>query len=298
MVWGRRADPQLLAAIPEDAGPRAMAFRGGAAHFIRAPGSLRFLSEGDCIGVLLEPLSGLTVAFGDDPAKRLDAQKGSIVVQPAGLESQSTWSGQAENIIVAISPESMRELAASEFDRLDFQLRPTMPTLDLTALQIASIVKTALNTPGISSELHLDSLITLLGIHMLRNYSNTLVRSTAAKPGLSAMQANRVKEYMHEHLTRNVTISELAGICGLSPSHFISSFAKTFGVPPHRYLVERRIELAQQLLIETDADISEVAFLSGFSSQSHLTNSMKKYRNITPQRFRLAMKQRRRRSNG
>lgn len=280
------ADASLLECVPEDAGPRVMTFRGGAVHSVRSPGSQEFLSSGHCIAVMLAPSLGISAAFGSEPLRRFDAETGMIAVSPAGLRSRLVWTSRRENVVVAISPESMADLAANELDRVDVELRPTNQVVDQTALQFAKLIRSELNSPDHSGELYLDSLITLLGIHVLRKYSNIAKLPAAVKAGLSVAAAKRVRDYLHEHFRRKLTIAELAGICGLSPGHFAHAFTRTFGVSPHRYLLERRLDCAEQLLRETAIAIPEVAFLSGFSSQSHLTNMMRVHRGKTPSRLR------------
>jgi AraC family transcriptional regulator len=282
----RLADASLLGSVPEDAGPRAMTFRGGAVHSVRSPGSQEFVSSGHCIAVMLAPSAGISAAFGSEPLRTFDAETGMIAVSPAGLRSRLIWTSRRENVVVAISPESMADLAANELGSVDLELRPTTRIVDLTALQFAKLIRSELNSPGHSSELYLDSLITLLGVHVLRKYSNIAKPLGSVKAGLSATAAVRVRDYLHEHFRRKLSIAELAKICGLSPGHFAHSFTVTFGVPPHRYLLERRLDFAEKLLRETASTIPEVAFLSGFSSQSHLTNMMRVHRGKTPSRLR------------
>ncbi|RUT91735.1 AraC family transcriptional regulator, partial [Mesorhizobium sp. USDA-HM6] len=74
--------------------------------------------------------------------------------------------------------------------------------------------------------------------------------------------------------------------CDLSPYHFARAFSKTFGVSPHRYVLILRLDFAEKLLADRRMSITDIADLSGFSSQSHLTTTMKKYRNVTPQQVR------------
>ena len=61
-------------------------------------------------------------------------------------------------------------------------------------------------------------------------------------------------------------VRRLAKVSGVSEAHFARSFKQAFGVPPHRYLLTRRIERARALLRETDLSITEVAFQTGWSS--------------------------------
>jgi transcriptional regulator GlxA family with amidase domain len=61
-------------------------------------------------------------------------------------------------------------------------------------------------------------------------------------------------------------VRRLAGVSAVSAAHFARSFKEAFGVPPHRYLLTRRIERATTLLRDTDLPITEVAFRTGWKS--------------------------------
>jgi AraC family transcriptional regulator len=81
-------------------------------------------------------------------------------------------------------------------------------------------------------------------------------------------------------------LAELASVAGLSPRQFLQAFTRTFGDPPHRYVMGLRLALAEKLLRAGDLTIAEIARLSGFSSQSHLTACMRKHRQVTPLQIR------------
>jgi transcriptional regulator GlxA family with amidase domain len=61
-------------------------------------------------------------------------------------------------------------------------------------------------------------------------------------------------------------VQRLASVSGVSEAHFARSFKEAFGVPPHRYLLTRRIERAKALLRDTDLAITEIAFQTGWNS--------------------------------
>ena len=61
-------------------------------------------------------------------------------------------------------------------------------------------------------------------------------------------------------------VRRLAEVSGVSEAHFARSFKRAFGVPPHRYLLTRRIEQATTLLRDTDLGITEIAFATGWES--------------------------------
>lgn len=108
-----------------------------------------------------------------------------------------------------------------------------------------------------------------------------------AKGGLSPRGARKVQDFLHQNFTRKLTLAEMAAVCALSPSHFVRAFARTFGVPPHQYILDLRLDLAERLLADNRMTIADIAHICGFSSQSHFTTVMKKYRQVTPLQARM-----------
>ncbi|WP_250888800.1 AraC family transcriptional regulator [Mesorhizobium sp. dw_380] len=103
-----------------------------------------------------------------------------------------------------------------------------------------------------------------------------------AKGGLSVRSARKVREFLDQNFTRKLALAEMAAVCGLSPYHFMRAFSRTFGMPPHQYVLDLRLDFAEKLLADSRMTIADIAHLAGFSSQSHFTTVMKKYRQVTP----------------
>jgi len=76
----------------------------------------------------------------------------------------------------------------------------------------------------------------------------------------------RAKDRMDAASHEAWPVARLASVSGASEAHFARSFKQAFGVPPHRYLLTRRIERATALLRETDLSITEIAFRTGWES--------------------------------
>jgi AraC-like DNA-binding protein len=100
--------------------------------------------------------------------------------------------------------------------------------------------------------------------------------------GLAPVSANRVCEYIDTHLQENIALEELAEIAQLSVHHFARAFRQTLGRPPHNYIVQRRVEHAQQLLRNTDLPLSEIAIVAGFTDQSHLARHFRTITGVSP----------------
>jgi AraC-like DNA-binding protein len=100
--------------------------------------------------------------------------------------------------------------------------------------------------------------------------------------GLAPARANRVCEYIDSHLQESIALEVLAEIAQLSVHHFARAFRQTLGIPPHNYIVQRRVEHAQQLLRNTDLPLSEIAIVAGFTDQSHLARHFRTITGVSP----------------
>src|SRR5262245_50363536 len=93
--------------------------------------------------------------------------------------------------------------------------------------------------------------------------------ATRSHAGLPRAVASRVRGHIGVHLDRNIALAVLAGLAGLSVSHFARSFRQAVGGPPHGYTLRRRIERARATLKQTDQPSSETALAVGCSDHSH-----------------------------
>lgn len=282
------ATEDILSPVPEQAGPRVTTLRGGAIYSLRGPGSQTFVSPAHFVAVMLAPSPKIAAALGSDRVHRYDAPLGMIVVSPANMDSRMSWAADRENVVVAIRPESLLELAAHEGNAGQVELKPVpFGTVDMEALHLARLLKAELSQRAAPNELYVDSLVTLFGIHLLRNYAEAGRPVPKARMGgLSPQNSRRIEEFLRVNFTGPLSVAELAAVCGLSPGHFIHGFTQTFGRPPHQYVLSLRLDFAETLLLKGDMKIEEVAHYSGFSSQSHLTTAMRRYRGRTPAQVR------------
>ncbi len=104
--------------------------------------------------------------------------------------------------------------------------------------------------------------------------------------GLTSLQLRRLADYVDAHLGEEIFIDTLSGIVDCGAKHFARAFRQATGVPPHRWLLQRRVERAQHLLKSSAASISEIALDTGFVDQSHLTSVFRKHTGMTPGAFR------------
>jgi AraC family transcriptional regulator len=107
-----------------------------------------------------------------------------------------------------------------------------------------------------------------------------------ARGGLPAWQTRRVFAHVEANLCRKIPIGELARLLGLSASHFCRAFKCTIGFSPRDYVLRRRIELAQGLMLRTSEPLSSIAVNCGMCDQSHFTRSFHRIVGETPYTWR------------
>jgi len=103
-----------------------------------------------------------------------------------------------------------------------------------------------------------------------------------SRGGLAPARANRVCEYIDSHLQENIALEALAEIAQLSVPHFARAFRQSLVIPPHNYIVQRRVEHAEKLLRNTDLPVSEIAIVAGFTDQSHLARHFRTITGLSP----------------
>jgi AraC-like DNA-binding protein len=110
----------------------------------------------------------------------------------------------------------------------------------------------------------------------------------ASRGGLAPWQVRRVTLHIESHIDAEIRISDLACICRLSTSHFIRAFRASYGDSPHCFIMKRRTERAQGLMLTTTAPLGQIAQECGLSDQSHLTRLFQRFVGESPGTWRRA----------
>jgi len=190
----------------------------------------------------------------------------------------------------ALDEAFVTEIWQKGFDRTgEFAIQTAIGIEDPEIRRLGALGWRELNEGGAGGCLYVEGLAAMLTVHLLRAYGASERSPIPHRGGLAPRQMRRVLDYIDAHLTDELGLVKLAAIAELSPHHFGEAFKTSMGTSPHRYVIERRVRYALELLREKDRSIGEIAHAAGFSSQSHLTANFRRVTGLTPGRFRQSL---------
>jgi AraC family transcriptional regulator len=107
-----------------------------------------------------------------------------------------------------------------------------------------------------------------------------------ARGGLAPWQVRRVIAYIDSHLAERIKVPDFRELTRLSGSHFSRAFRNSFGDSPHSFVIRRRIESAQKLMLETSEPLCEIALRCGLCDQAHLSRLFRQAVGMSPNAWR------------
>jgi AraC family transcriptional regulator len=213
---------------------------------------------------------------------------GAIILVPAGTPGWVRWSGGFDWLHVYLEPGLVARVAAESFGLDPARLMmPPLDGLDLPHLRAAMAAVDAELTAGAGGRLAAESLANVLAVHLIRHLLTPRQPERRRDGVLPWGRLRAVAAYVEDHLDNGLTLEQLAGVARLSVYHFARQFKAATGLPPHQYVLTRRVERAKELLqAGTHLSLAEVAADAGFSDQSQFTHHFKRLVGVTPGQFR------------
>jgi len=130
----------------------------------------------------------------------------------------------------------------------------------------------------------------ILLMHELLHLNNgSVATGEYFQGGLAEWQRKKVAQYIEEHLSETIPLAVLAELAKLSPFHFARAFKQSFGLPPHQYVSNRRMEKSMTLLANPTTSVMQVALNVGFSDSSSFSTRFRKHTGISPTIYRRSL---------
>jgi len=202
-----------------------------------------------------------------------------------------TLSRALTGVVPAVCDAEAGETDDIVFDRTDSRVVSPATGSGLSVRKIRSVMAELCS--AIRSALDDERCTAEASLHRAAELLREMGEATAAMPEqlggrLAPWQIRKVSNYVDAHLSRSMSNEDLAALVRLTPSHFGRAFRNSFGEPPHEYVIRRRIERAQGLMLSTAAPLSEIALDCGLADQSHLTRLFRRIAGQTPRAWRRA----------
>lgn len=213
---------------------------------------------------------------------------GGLFILPGGLD----FGVRLENSLNSLHVYLRKQVVDDVAHELGFkqsrmgEIVPCLGDHDLLIERLAISIQDAMQDRDASSPVYADYLARAMAAHLLHRHSASANMRLALPQGsFSKLQLQRATDFMEAHLTKPLTLAELASVSGLSSSHFARRFKIATGMPPHQYLIRLRVERAKRLLCGREPIIN-VALACGFTHQEHMTRIFRRVVGVTPAMFR------------
>lgn len=245
-----------------------------------------------CLAYCLHRPAHLSRAFDGVSARETAViRPRQFFVIPAREATEWHRHGTSDMLMMYLRQDMLDDLAC-EFGKhpdrplsLDIGLGVSDPLLEQLAL---TLLDTLRRPEDCNSPLYVDGVVHAMAAHLLRRYSSLKPASVAVKAPLTAHNMSRVLEIIESRIGEDISLVSLAQEAGMSPSALTRAFSKTYGTTLHQHVLRQRIERAKILLASTDEAVADIAYSTGFSSQSHLATAFRKITGVTPGTYRNA----------
>lgn len=226
--------------------------------------------------------------LADSAPVSLQVRPGQVHILPANVPVAIRLFGPAENIVLSLSPKLLSD-AGHRRNAPPVALRPVFGLNDALIEQLVYALweQSAAACPD---TYYVQTLAAALAAHLVRTYATTPPPPPLRTQRLAERRLAVVLAYIEENIDRRLTLPRLATLARLSLFAFSRSFKRTTGVPPHRYILKKRVEHAKTLLADETLSIADVALRCGFTDQSAFANAFRKLTLQTPRAYRNAVR--------
>jgi AraC family transcriptional regulator len=227
----------------------------------------------------------------DDRWSLRDAMPGDVALMPEGARLYSTWQNRTEvqtyNLVEFRNDALALYVPEASGDRIarghllpdGFAQRPVLAGLSRA---LAREIDPALRR----GRLFAETAIRLLFLELLATSWSVKCEPPAGRG--ADRRILRAKDYIEANFTRDISLLEIAGAAGLSPTQLTRAFRAAEGTTPYAYVIDRRLAFAARLLQSTQTPIAQIAIEAGFSDQPHLTRAIRARYGRTPNDIRRA----------
>lgn len=217
-------------------------------------------------------------------SKVVFAGQSSIV--PGGYDMHSSIETESDVINVYVRSSIVDEVFEHSCMEHRAQLLPQVACIDPVLSGLIYGCARARNWQHTRSQAYIDNFAWALAAHITENYSTCSgTRSSKDDRALPTNVLRTVDDYIRAHIAHDISVTDIAHAVGYNAAYFSQIFKRTLGIPPYKYLLNRRVEAVRESL-HTKARLADIAVATGFCNQEHMTRMFRKFHGISPSHYR------------
>jgi AraC-like DNA-binding protein len=212
-------------------------------------------------------------------------QCGTVSIVRRDVEIQSAVpSNPVPTMVLQLDNSKLEHIAEDHVLAIDKTLAPVQVTRDGRLAALLWAMCEEVRDGCTSGRLYGESISLALLAYLSGSYATPRPAQISEK-GLSSAQKRCVVDYVRANLAANISVTDLAELVQMSPSHFARIFKTSFAMTPYQFVMHERIEGAKELFASTSSSASQVAMAYGFSSQSHFVKVFRQFAGVTPKQY-------------
>jgi AraC family transcriptional regulator len=227
---------------------------------------------------------GETFIEGLPPSKLRDLAR-KFTLTPAGHEYREWHEPGTLTRLTYVYFDPAKLQTNCELNIADAPFTPRLFFEDPTLWSTVVKLKRLAESQSPANQLYVEALGIVLVHELMRLDRGSPRVDPPTRGGLAPWQQRTAIDYIEEHLAEAIPLSAFAQLVRLSPYYFCRAFKQSFGVPPHRYHMDRRIEHAKELLAQRVISVTDVGLTLGFSETSSFSAAFRKATGLTPSQY-------------
>jgi AraC family transcriptional regulator len=211
---------------------------------------------------------------------------GEMCMCPAHTNHWTWWEETISFTILTFKSPFLETIADEILDSQQLEFVPKWKIFDPLIQNVVNALKADLKAGCPAGRLYGQSFGTALAVHLIKNFSVSKHYFSEYDDGLPKYKLKQVIDYIEANLSEDIKLADLANTVGISCYYFCRLFKQSLHRTPHQYVIYRRVELAKQLLKQSDLSIADVTLMCGFAHQSHLSRHFRRLVGLSPKQFR------------
>ncbi len=276
----------MLPSLPPDSLYRAREI--GIYHALEAPGPCDEHDHPEVQIMITFPRASYRVAWQNElGAKRQRQFTGAGVnIVPSGQPHGFDWHTEDRLLSLYLAPNFLVRLAAELGASGQREIQAQWGVKNPLIQQIGQNLWQEFQEDAAPSSLYVESVATVLAVHLLRQQTPSLPVPRYDIGGLSPRKLRQTLDYIQAHLQHEIALQALANEVHLERHHFAHAFKQSTGISPYEFVLRCRIERAAQMLAATNEKIQEIAGAVGFSDAGQFARQFKRIVGIAPRSYR------------